>query len=173
MGKAIYLLKIYIFSLIYNRLTNRQIVNLERMVVFILCLYGKYFLESSLTVAAPKLDILFIKHLKMYRNIDIGISNCVLQSVKRHLWYLTPELVPLSLFDKTLSMDDKHSIARKLTQVSVPETFRGGKPSFVKLIDMIDNDTICLADLIDENSWFLLEKSKSFLNAVGLSTTLG
>ena len=99
MGKALYLLKIYILSLIYNRLTSRQLISLERMVLFILALYGKYFLQSSLTVAAPKLDMVFINNLNMFKNIDIGIANCVLHSVKRHLWYLTPELIPLSLFD--------------------------------------------------------------------------
>ena len=95
MGKALYLLKIYILSLIYNRLTSRQLISLERMVLFILALYGKYFLQSSLTVAAPKLDMVFINNLNMFKNIDIGIANCVLQSAKRHLWYLTPELIPL------------------------------------------------------------------------------
>ena len=99
MGKVLYLLKIYILSLIYNRLTSRQLISLERMVLFILALYGKYFLQSSLTVAAPKLDMVFINNLNMFKNIDIGIANCVLHSVMRHLWYLTPELIPLFLFD--------------------------------------------------------------------------
>ena len=174
MGKALYLLKIYILSLIYNRLTSRQLISLERMVLFILALYGKYFLQSSLTVAAPKLDMVFINNLNMFKNIDIGIANCVLQSVKRHLWYLTPELIPLSLFDKDVSIEAKQQIARKLTQISVPENFQSGKPSFAKIIDMINNDNLsCLAELVDENSWFILEKGKEFLNAVGLSSTLG
>ena len=174
MGKALYLLKIYILSLIYNRLTSRQLISLERMVLFILALYGKYFLQSSLTVAAPKLDMVFINNLNMFKNIDIGIANCVLQSVKRHLWYLTPELIPLSLFDKDVSIEAKQQIARKLTQISVPENFQSGKPSFAKIIDMINNDNLsCLAELVDENSWFILEKGKEFLNAVGLSSSLG
>ena len=174
MGKALYLLKIYILSLIYNRLTSRQLISLERMVLFILALYGKYFLQSSLTVAAPKLDMVFINNLNMFKNIDIGIANCVLQSVKRHLWYLTAELIPLSLFDKDVSIEAKQQIARKLTQISVPENFQSGKPSFAKIIDMINNDNLsCLAELVDENSWFILEKGKEFLNAVGLSSTLG
>ena len=174
MGKALYLLKIYILSLIYNRLTSRQLISLERMVLFILALYGKYFLQSSLTVAAPKLDMVFINNLNMFKNIDIGIANCVLHSVKRHLWYLTPELIPLSLFDKDVSIEAKQQIARKLTQISVPENFQSGKPSFAKIIDMINNDNLsCLAELVDENSWFILEKGKEFLNAVGLSSTLG
>ena len=173
MGKALYLLKIYILSLIYNRLTSRQLISLERMVLFILALYRKYFLQSCLTVAAPKLDMVFINNLNMFKNIDIGIANCVLQSVKRHLWYLTPELIPLSLFDKDVSIEAKQQIARKLT-INVPENVQSGKPSFAKIIDMINNDNVsCLAELVDENSWFILEKGKEFLNAVGLSSTLG
>ena len=124
MAKAIYILRISIFSWIYCRLTLRQTTSLERIVMFILALYGKYFLQSSLTVAAPKLDILFIKHLTMYKNIDIDIANCVLQSVKRHLWYLTPESVPLSLFDKDVSIEEKQMMASKLTQINVPEIFK-------------------------------------------------
>ena len=120
--------------------------------MLILALYGKYFLQSSLTVALPKLDILFIKHLTMYKNIDIDIANCVLQSVKRHLWYLTPELVPLSLFDKDVSIEEKQMMASKLTQINVPESFKSGKPSFVKLVEKINKKNLnSLSDLIEEN----------------------
>ena len=142
--------------------------------MFILALNGKYFLQSSLTVALPKLDILFIKHLTMYKNIDIDIANCVLQSVKRHLWYLTPELVPLSLFDKDVSIEEKQMMASKLTQINVAESFKSGKPSFVKLVEKINkNNLTSLSHLIDENSWFILEKAKQYLSVVGVSSTLG
>ena len=159
MGKTIYLLKMYILSLIFNRLTPRLIVGLERMVLFVLSLYGKYFLQSSLTVSAPRLDIQFIKQLTMYQNIDRDISECVLKSVVRHLWYLTPELIPLALFDNAVSDDEKKQLAKQLTEISVPQTFKSGKPSFVKLVETIDNHMIhnlSFADLVDENSWFIL-----------------
>ena len=108
----------------------------------------------------------------MYKNIDI--ANCVLQSVKRHLWYLTPELVPLSLFDKDVSIEEKQMMASKLTQISVPESFKSGKPSFVKLVEKINKNNLnSLSDLIDENSWFILEKAKQYLSVVGVSSTLG
>lgn len=173
MGKTIYLSKIYILSLIFNRLTPRENAGLERMVIFILALYGKYFLTSSLTASSPRLDIEFIKQLKMFKNIDSDISECVLKSVKRHLWYLTPELVTLSLFDKDMSDDEKKLLARELSKISVPECFKSGKPSFVQLIDKIDKESLSLAELVDENSWFILEKAKQFLRVTGISPSLG
>ena len=44
-----------------------------------------------------------------FDTIKHKISNIVLDSVKRHLWYLTPELVVLSFFDKDVGSDEKRA----------------------------------------------------------------
>ena len=172
MAKAIYLLKIYILSLIFNRLTPRQMSDLERMVLFIICLYGKYFLQSSLAVAAPRLDYEFQLQMRMYESIDPQLSDCVLKSVYRHLWYLTPELIVLSLFDPQITLIEKETMAKKLSNISVPDNFERGKPSFDFLNENLCNVT-SLSELINENSWFLFEKSKEYLNAVGIPSSMG
>ena len=56
MAKAIYILKMFILSNVINKLTVQQERIICRMTIFILSLYGKYFLQSSLTTAAPRLD---------------------------------------------------------------------------------------------------------------------
>ena len=48
------------------------------------------------------LDLDFYFDLKVYQSIDIEIADITLKSVKKHLWYLTPELVMLGLFDRSM-----------------------------------------------------------------------
>ena len=44
-----------------------------------------------------------------FDTIKHKISNIVLDSVKRRLWYLTPELVVLSFFNKDVGSDEKRA----------------------------------------------------------------
>ena len=71
-------------------------------------------MESSITVIAPKTDLILLKKREMYKKIDKAIADIALKAYKRHQWYLTPELVVLSLFDKAVSNDEKAAIACEL-----------------------------------------------------------
>ena len=114
MGKSIYLFKIYICSLLFVRLTNRETKSHDRTVLFILSLYSVYFLKSSITVIAPRVDLQFLNQLTMYEAIDSEISKIAVKAFKRHQWYRTPELVTLSLFDEETSYDEKNAIANRI-----------------------------------------------------------
>ena len=145
----------------FSRLTPRQLTGLERMVLFVITIYGKYFLQTPLSAAAPRIDLHFLKDLQRFVNIDEEIGQCVLKSCERHMWYLTAELVVLSFFDKDVSSEAKILMAKKLQTFEKPTVFDGGKPKF--LTNIFDDTTIQLHDFVDENSWFLLEQATSFL----------
>ena len=52
--------------------------------------------------------------------------------LQRHMWYLTPELVPLS-FDDAGSSDGKSHIVKAIMAHQIPDVFVPGKPDFKHL----------------------------------------
>jgi hypothetical protein len=80
--------------------------------------------------------------------------------LRRHGWYLTPEVVLFSLFSKKLSMEEKSRIACRLLthQADIPETYKLEKPKF----PLIDEKTE-LVDLITPYSF-------KFFNILGLDS---
>lgn len=87
-----------------------------------------------------------------------------MKSIKRQAWYLTQELVVLSLFDKTLSIESRREIADALLTSPVPMLFEPGKPSFQ--VDLLDAHAT-LASFIGPKSWLLfklLGKDGAWLN---------
>jgi hypothetical protein len=45
-------------------------------------------------------DLQLIRDLEKYKFINRNLATVVLDKFKRHLWYLSPELVPLALFSE-------------------------------------------------------------------------
>ena len=155
MGKSIYLLKIYILSLLFARLTPRQTEDINRVVLFILSIYGMYFLKSSISLIAPRVDLQLLRQLNMFKSIDSKVSKVSLKVFQRHLWYLTPELVVLSLFDRDSSNDDKAAVAKELLKHKMPKQFVRGKPNFVTAENLVS--------CVSAQSWFLFAKSRAFI----------
>ena len=53
--------------------------------------------------------------------MDAGVAESALTALRRHLWYLTEELVVLSLFSNKVSDDQKEKIAEKLISLEPEE----------------------------------------------------
>ena len=171
MGKSLYILKLYVLSLAYNRITARQIRALERLVRYIITLYGRYFLTASLSSAAPRHDLQLWYDLQMYRRVDAEVANKALASVKKHLWYLAPELVVLALFDDGLSLDEKGIMAVTLVNTPKPEVFELGKPAqpaFRPVLEKLEDGKPPLAVFITERSWLLFDKARDYLDLTRL-----
>ena len=49
-----------------------------------------------------------------YGALRLEISASVLQSLKRHLWYITPQLIPLALTDEGLEDSSREDIAKAI-----------------------------------------------------------
>ena len=69
------------------------------MVDYILTSYAEGFLVTPLATEAPIRDIDFIYKLKQWNNYVDEVAQQALMSAFKHLWYLTPELIILCLFD--------------------------------------------------------------------------
>ena len=62
-------------------------------------------------VAPPFADLNLMQTLHKYSKIDPIEASIVLKKLKLHLWYLTEEMVPLSLFDYHVEDSEKRKIA--------------------------------------------------------------
>ncbi|KAJ8972070.1 hypothetical protein NQ317_011407 [Molorchus minor] len=60
---------------------------------------------------APFHDLQFCKELIKYKTINASISKAACGKIKNHLWYLNPENVSLSFFDKNILIDDKKEMS--------------------------------------------------------------
>ena len=109
-------------------------------------------MSSTIGVDAPINDLEHYKNLLQYKKIDAEVADTALKKFYLHLWYLTQELVVLSLFSNKVDSDTKSHIAAKLVSTEKLESFDLGKPDFPQL----DPKTV-LPDLIGPLSWTLFE----------------
>ena len=131
MAKVIYLLKLHLLSNVFD-LTDEEKTNVSRLCVFICLLYVRPWFESPLPCLAPLNDLSFASKVLQYRMVEPVLAFTVLQSIKNHLWYLTPQLVILSLADTRLADEEREEIARTLHATDrVPIEI--GKPAFPEL----------------------------------------
>lgn len=113
MNKTIYPLKMYLFRHQLD-LDRDMIEKLERFCKFIAVVFIKYWNQCSVAFDAPINDMNFLKELEIYKTIDRLIAMSGLVALERHLWYLSEELVILSLFSKKVSVEEKNLIRRLL-----------------------------------------------------------
>lgn len=76
------------------------------------------------------------------------------QSILRHLWYLSEQLVVFSLFDTGLEDTTRQTLAQTLHQTPRPQAFQPGKPAF-PTGRMEQAPT--LAAMIGRNSWLVFD----------------
>ena len=112
-----------------------------------------------------------------YEGIDPAVARSAMWAFDRHLWYLTAEMVPLSLFSSAVPEEDKQALTDRLLVVRPKEGLKKqcgrygtkfGKPDFCKIPESMKQSTT-LADLVKPESWFtfeLLQIDHSFLTDV-------
>ena len=89
---------------------------IRRMAQYICLFHVPHYPKARLSAAAPRLDLELYQHMCQYALIDPEVSEQVKNSIFRQQWYLTEELVVLSLSDTKLSNDIRASIANTLLQ---------------------------------------------------------
>ena len=167
MAKAIYYLKIQILrqQLTY-KVSPVQQKEVSRMAEFVSIFYSVWFMRTALPAAAPHQDIKAFWQMKMYKKyieqnhpeaekvID-GVDG-VLESMRRHTWYLDETLVPLALLDQDISAEDREAMAKRLYSLPVPETFKHSEEvDLFSELDFTCDNPPSLLPLIGKNSWFI------------------
>ena len=99
MSKVIYCLKLALLS-------DQYILEPDVMTKILECasfqsiIYCKYWFQCPIPVMAPLLDLQYYGKLLNWKQVSPIQAFELTKLLRKHLWYLTPELVTLSLFDQ-------------------------------------------------------------------------
>ena len=107
---------------------------------------------------APSNDLNLFKATIQYREVDEELADCALDTLSRHKWYLTGEVVPFSLFSDNVTEDEKSRIAARLLSTQREETVSLGLPNFPVVTEMSRSGRVTLTT---DNSSHLLVQSRS------------
>lgn len=152
MQRAIYALKLYLFRN-HVELHSEDLECLRRFCLFVSLIYIKFWIWSPLAVDAPSNDIQFLKELDQYHQIDQDIAEEALVAFKRHLTYLSDELILLSLFSNKVTADEKLDLSIFMIQHVSNRT-----PNSIKHTTAIEDiQNLRLVDFISPRSWYLFE----------------
>ena len=155
MSKVIYNLKIRLLSNIFE-ISPEEKDQVDKITEFTVLFYIKYWLETPLPASSARLDLEFMAHMLQYRLTRPRIAFAVLQSCYRHMWYLTPQMIPIALADKKLEDTFKEQIAKALH--SLPRiTISSGKPVFPLLESGAQQTRMNLASLVTSDSWLVFQ----------------
>ena len=167
MAKVIYSLKIILYKREMERLDinifedDEQYGKLVRFVMFVLHFYVEHWFRSPLAVNAPNTDLTLVKEAIHYKKYDPVVSEAAVHACHLQGWYLSQELVPLSLFDDSLTAQEKGVIATKLMRY-VPSNRlpdRSGRSFGKPLFQTVSYGTE-LVDLIGSTSAFFFSSLK-------------
>nr|XP_018901195.1 PREDICTED: uncharacterized protein LOC109033171 isoform X2 [Bemisia tabaci] len=113
MAAAIYCLKMWLFQ---NQFPcdDPSVEKLTDLCVFIVKVYAKYWFTAPSPTKAPYNDPLFLKNLLAFDSVNSTIRKNTVLKFRRHLWYLSEELVSLAFFDNTLPVSVKTSMAKSV-----------------------------------------------------------
>ena len=82
--------------------TKGQSQKVREFVNFATLIYSVWWMTCSSAVDAPWNDLIFFQSLLNYPEVNPHISKSAVSSFKRHLWYLTEEMVPFALWSKNV-----------------------------------------------------------------------
>ena len=100
----------------------------------------------------------FCNYFIRYSCVDSEISEAVMESVMRQMFYLVEETVPFALCDDCVSSEMKKSIVTKLLSSDRPQSFVPMKPLFKQdiLLGKL-HDEPELSDFIGSRSWLVFD----------------
>ena len=123
-----------------------------------------------MAAVSPVNDLSLIKSIKSYSLIDQQVSTSAMGEFKKHLWYLTEELIPLALFSSTLNDFEKRTaeeIKKHLPSHHSQNRFgaSSGKPQYPNLSPNIMEAS--LEHFVGKDSWSffrIIKLDSSFLD---------
>lgn len=158
-AKLLYAIKIFLFREEDGfKTTQREKSQLERFVKFGMLVYVKYWFEAPMAANAPWADLSLWKDMTTYEAIDPQISEVVKNALKSHLWYLSDELVGLSLFSDKVTNNAKAEIVKKIRCEPTDRKVRGDSSLLsnqAELADFANQRSLQVFEKLNINSTFL------------------
>ena len=131
---------------------------------FVVLIYGKYFLQCPLGVAAARLDRKLWQDLVAYQavypnrnSLHWKIAEEAKKSFERHPWYLMEPTITFALFDEDLSTVERRAMADTLLATPRPQQWLPGKP-VLRTNHFAANPHAQLNLFMGPQSWLLFEK---------------
>ena len=133
------------------------------MAMFVGLFHSSWYFKSCLASSAPMLHLQTLKQMEKLKVLLPELAMVVLNSIQLHLWYLTPQGIPLSLVDESLSDDARSWIAVGIFSTPRPTVHLLGKPSFPDLSSWptakwLSDQVPELSSLHGPDSWLLFNK---------------
>ena len=164
MSKCIYFLKLFLLSHQFPQsvLSWQKKKKVESMAFFVVFPYLMSWFSSPSLVGAAENDLNLFRRLQKFSRISKKISSGASAVLQRHTWYLTEEMIPVSLFNKNIPIEERNSLAAKVGSLQATDV-PIGKPKLPqmsgcsKLTDFIGPRSVLLFNLIGVSHKFLLE----------------
>ncbi|KAG0711531.1 putative 39S ribosomal protein L24, mitochondrial [Chionoecetes opilio] len=143
MARIIYALKMILFrEQLTGVVTPREMSALQQFSSFATEIYVLRWFESTVPSYAPRNDLGFAKDILQYH--DESIRKACFTTLSRHFWYLSEDLIGLSLFDSRLPVSDKQALYTMGDKVEVLVGKDKGKQGLVNYI-------------VEERNWVTVE----------------
>ena len=136
MSKCIYFLKLSLLShqFLQSQLSWQQKKKVETMAFFIVFPYLESWFCSPSLLGAAENDLKLFKRLQKFSKINKKITSATSTVLCRHTWYLTEELIPFSLNEKNITLEERTTLARKIGSLP-PAEIQLCKPKLPPITD--------------------------------------
>ena len=153
MAKGIYCLKIYLFREQFK--LAHELQALRRICLFTATIYVKAWFTAPNSSDAPHNDLCLLQTLECFGLVDKQVAEIALEKMKRHLWYLSEDLIGLALFSDFVWNSEKEAMIAALKKPSSKTDLRRVDP---KSITAFQAKT--LSDFVTERSMNLFTALK-------------
>ncbi|ESN93261.1 hypothetical protein HELRODRAFT_181206 [Helobdella robusta] len=106
MARLIYVFKLYMYrhQFLLTRVEEKGIC---RFIVFGISVYLRSRFTAPDLLSAARHDLLLVKRIQQFRDVDCEVSVATANALSRHLWYVSEELVGAVFFDDQISHEEK------------------------------------------------------------------
>ncbi len=108
-------------------MTDVEAKNVKSMANFVALFHSQAFLKSRLASISPALDLKYLSSMSLFKSENEEAAGIAINSILNHLWYLTEELVVLSIFDRELPSTLRQAFVVKLLSFPRAKHFPTGK----------------------------------------------
>ena len=164
--QSIYSMKIFLLSRQLDIYSAEELEEIKSLGIFVGLFHAPWYFQCPLASTAPMLHLSSIHQMKKLKSILPDLAEVILESISLHLWYLTPQSIPLALTDENLSADQRSWIATGLSSIPRMEVLPMGKPTFPNLSTW--SDKLWAEDKLPELSTMLGPESWLLFNKLGM-----
>lgn len=120
MSRLIYALKLYLFQSQFD-LSEEEIDNLETFCVFGSVFYIKNWIRTPFLREAGNDDLAFYNNMHFFKKFHKKCAESVIKKIENHTWYLSGELIGISLFSQDVAIEEKRKIVDSILSIAKPD----------------------------------------------------